>query len=257
MFHRSLRLPSQLFTHPPWRYIFTSPAVWGIVAGHTAVNWQFYTLLTQMPTYFHDILGFRINANGFLSALPYSCLFLTVLGGGKLADYLRSEHILSTKNVRRYFTVASLVGSSFFLVLTGFIGCSRPLQVICLIASTAVAGLAMGGGYNLSHLDVAPRYAGTLMGLSNAFATIPGFVSPELTGALTTAPSTRSQWQTLFYISAAISLVGAALFFGLIDGEVQSWAVEAPEDGDDSDATASSNNAAINSDEKTALYRKT
>ena len=37
-------------------------------------------------------------------------------------------------------------------------------------------------GYAVNHLDIAPRYAGILMGLSNSFASIPGFLSPMVTG---------------------------------------------------------------------------
>jgi hypothetical protein len=39
-------------------------------------------------------------------------------------------------------------------------------------------------GFNVNHLDVSPRFAGVLMGLSNAFATIPGFVGPTVAGIL-------------------------------------------------------------------------
>lgn len=37
--------------NPPWREIFTSTAVWAIVASHVSENWGFYTLLTQLPTF--------------------------------------------------------------------------------------------------------------------------------------------------------------------------------------------------------------
>jgi MFS transporter, ACS family, solute carrier family 17 (sodium-dependent inorganic phosphate cotransporter), other len=37
--------------NPPWKAIFTSSAVWAIVASHTAENWGFYTLLTQLPSF--------------------------------------------------------------------------------------------------------------------------------------------------------------------------------------------------------------
>ena len=37
--------------YPPWREIFTSTAVWAIVASHFSENWGFYTLLTQLPTF--------------------------------------------------------------------------------------------------------------------------------------------------------------------------------------------------------------
>lgn len=40
--------------------------------------------------------------------------------------------------------------------------------------------------YRVNHLDIAPQHASVLMGISNTFATIPGIVSPALTGYLVT-----------------------------------------------------------------------
>ena len=45
----------------PWKSIFTSLPVWAIIVGHFANNWGFYTILTNIPTYFKDILGVNIR----------------------------------------------------------------------------------------------------------------------------------------------------------------------------------------------------
>lgn len=36
-----------------------SGAVWGVVLGHTALNWGDYTLAQQLPTYLTNVLGYR------------------------------------------------------------------------------------------------------------------------------------------------------------------------------------------------------
>lgn len=38
-------------TKVPWKAIFTSKAVYAIVAANFSENWGFYTLLTQLPTF--------------------------------------------------------------------------------------------------------------------------------------------------------------------------------------------------------------
>lgn len=43
-------------------------------------------------------------------------------------------------------------------------------------------GIAACTGYGSNHLDIAPEYAGVLMGLTNTVATIPGVTAPYLTG---------------------------------------------------------------------------
>ncbi|XP_023222826.1 sialin-like [Centruroides sculpturatus] len=66
-------------------------------------------------------------------------------------------------------------------------------------------------------------FAGVLMGISNCFATIPGIVSPTITGQITTQ-KTQEEWKTVFFIAAGIYFVGA-IFYGLFaSGEKQNWA---------------------------------
>ena len=41
----------------------------------------------------------------------------------------------------------------------------------------------------MNHLDIAPRFAGTLMGITNTAGTVSGIVAPYVAGALASAPS--------------------------------------------------------------------
>ena len=64
------------------------------------------------------------------------------------------------------------------------------------------------------------------MGISNTFATIPGIVSPILTGHIIVNKS-KSEWNTVFWISTVIYVIGA-ITYGLIgSGETQYWAFTA------------------------------
>jgi hypothetical protein len=55
----------------PWKAIFTSLPVWGIVLGHASSNWGNYTLNQQLPTYLTDVLRFDLSLTGLLSSLCY------------------------------------------------------------------------------------------------------------------------------------------------------------------------------------------
>uniref|UniRef100_A0A4W5NVN6 Sialin n=1 Tax=Hucho hucho TaxID=62062 RepID=A0A4W5NVN6_9TELE len=93
--------------HIPWGSILKSMPLWAIVVAHFSYHWTFYTLLTLLPTYMNDVLGFSIKENGALSALPYiGCGLLAVLGG-QLADYLRENFFYRTVVIRKAF---SLIG---------------------------------------------------------------------------------------------------------------------------------------------------
>ncbi|KAM9804095.1 sialin [Neosynchiropus ocellatus] len=206
----------------PWRSIATSVPLWAIVVAHFSYNWTFYTLLTLLPTYMNDILGFSIQQNGFLSALPYmGCAVMAVIGG-QVADYLRETVQVPTVKVRKSFSLIGMIGPAVFLVAAGYIGCDYQLAITFLTISSALGGMS-ASGFNINHLDIAPSYAGILLGITNTFATIPGMVGPVIARSLTTH-NTIKEWQTVFYIAGAINLFGAGVYTLFGRGEVQPWA---------------------------------
>lgn len=56
-------------------------------------------------------------------------------------------------------------------------------SIICITIAVGLGAFAWSG-FAVNHLDIAPQYASVLMGIGNTFATIPGIVSPMLTGYL-------------------------------------------------------------------------
>ncbi|CAH1248088.1 SLC17A5 [Branchiostoma lanceolatum] len=166
--------------------------------------------------------------SGFLSAVPYLCIWLVIISGGQLADFLRENKFLSTTAVRKVFNCFGLVLPGIFMVATGYVDCSQQvLAIVFLTLSVAMGGLCMSG-FNVNHLDIAPRYAGVLMGISNCAATIPGFAGPAVVGILTKHANTwitrKHQWQIVFYITAGINAFGTITYLLMGDGTVQPWA---------------------------------
>ncbi|KAL4625052.1 sialin [Arapaima gigas] len=210
--------------HIPWESICRSLPLWAIVVAHFSYNWTFYTLLTLLPTYMRNILGFSIQQNGLLSALPYLGCWVVALLGGQAADHLRETCLFSTASVRKAFTVTGMIGPAVFLLATGYTGCNYVLAVVFLTVSSSLGGLT-ASGFNINHLDIAPSYAGILLGITNSFATIPGMVGPVVARALTRY-NTLQEWQSVFLISAAINVFGATFYSMFGKGEVQPWAVE-------------------------------
>lgn len=45
----------------PWRAIWTSAPFWALVIVHSGQNWGFWTLMTEMPSYFRQVLGVDIR----------------------------------------------------------------------------------------------------------------------------------------------------------------------------------------------------
>jgi len=97
----------------------------------------------------------------------------------------------------------------------------RGWAITCISLSLGCGGFAWAG-FSINHLDIAPQYAAILMGISNTIGTIPGIISPQVTGFLI-KDRTQEEWQYVFLITAGIYLLGA-IFYGLMaSGERQSW----------------------------------
>ncbi len=75
------------------------------------------------------------------------------------------------------------MGSATFLLLCGYFGTTTATTLPLIILAVGCAGFNFGG-WSVNHLDIAPRHAGVLMGITNLAATIPGFLGPQLAKAI-------------------------------------------------------------------------
>ncbi|XP_064597334.1 sialin-like [Liolophura sinensis] len=222
----------------PWLGIFTSMPFWAIFIAHFCNNWGFYTLLTCLPTYLSEVLHFNIKENGLLSALPYFCCWVTMNVTGFVVDYLREHRYLSTVHARKLATSLGFLFPGGFLVAAGYSGCNATLDVAFLTLALGLSGIYMSG-FIVNHLDIAPKFSGTLMGLTNCFGTLPGFLGPILAGYLTDKQQTSAQWQKVFYISCGIYVFGTVFYLAFASGDIQKWAqpksvtIEVNNDGSD------------------------
>lgn len=57
--------------------------------------------------------------------------------------------------------------------------------LLCLWQPILTVSNLCCSGFNVNHLDIAPRYASILMGISNGVGTLSGMVCPLIVGALT------------------------------------------------------------------------
>ncbi|KAI1901770.1 hypothetical protein AGOR_G00037820 [Albula goreensis] len=202
--------------------IFSVP-LWAIILAQMCSNWAYYTLLTSLPTYMDTVLHFDLRQNGFLSALPYLGGWLFSVSSGIIADTLLERELLGVTAVRKIFTLTGLLLPAAFLTAVGFVGCSGVLAVTFLTLSTSLGGTSAAGVF-INQIDIAPRYAGVLLGITNTFGTIPGVLAPIVMGYLT-KDRTLAGWRSVFCLSAGISATGAVIFTLFGSGKIQSWAM--------------------------------
>ncbi|KAK3096084.1 hypothetical protein FSP39_022938 [Pinctada imbricata] len=170
----------------PWLKLLTSTPVWAFVFCHICCTWGEYTFVTNIPSYMKEVLHFDIKTNGFLSALPYIGVSLWASISGNVADCLRRRNILNTDKVRKLFTTMGCLLPASFVIGLGFMNCTDSTYAVTLLTlSITMAGFQHGGGFMINPLDIAPSYAAIIVGISNTFATLPGFISPITVSELT------------------------------------------------------------------------
>lgn len=206
----------------PFKKAMKSPAVWGIIVAHFCNNWGFYTLLTDLPTYLSKMLDFNINQNGFYSALPYLLTWLFGIACSALCDHLIKNGYLSTTVARRLFNLMGHLFPAIFLFSITRIGHDSMLTYALLVAAMTSSG-ACYGGYASNHIDIASHFSGTLFGITNTIATIPGWMGPYVVGAFTNGNNTMQAWNNVFYLSSGLYMVSVILFSVLGQGEEQPW----------------------------------
>jgi len=211
----------------PWVKMLTSLPVWAIIIANFARSWTFYLLLIALPVYFREVFGIYPRELGTLEeSLPHLIMTLVVPFGGQLADYLRRNEILGTTNVRKIFNCGGFVGMALFLFILGMTQ-DWLTAVFAVNLAVCCSGFAISG-FNVNHLDIAPRYASILMGISNGVGTLAAFICPITVQHILVKHDSMEDftagWQIVFLKASSMHLFGALFYACFASGEVQDWA---------------------------------
>ncbi|XP_025918382.1 sodium-dependent phosphate transport protein 3-like isoform X2 [Apteryx rowi] len=198
--------------------------LWAIAVACFCTDWLFYMLLTSMPTFMSDVLHFDLTENGLLSALPYVGNGLGHILAGLLADFLLARRVFGTAAVRKLFSALGMLLPAVCLVAVPYIGCSSTAAVVLLTLALTIISMT-GAGININHIDIAPRYAGFLLGITNTFGIVSGIIAPTAVGLLV-SQDPQTGWRNAFFVSAALNLFGLIFYIAFGSGTIQDWARE-------------------------------
>lgn len=209
--------------YTPWSKIFTSIPFYSLIIVHACHNWGYWTLLTKMPAYMKSVLEFDIKANALLSSLPYLAMLIMCFVFSWSADRLIKNKILAPKYSRKLYNSIGHWIPMLALIGLGFVTKDHPHIAIGLLILAVGANAAAHLGFQVNHIDLAPNYAGTLMGITNGIANIISIIAPLMVGVIVTEESNLIQWRTVFLISAGVYFIGNLLFVIFSTTDLQPW----------------------------------
>ncbi|GFX70674.1 vesicular glutamate transporter 2.2 [Trichonephila clavipes] len=206
----------------PWKDIFSSMPMWAVIVAHFGHNYSFLMFLTMLPTYFNTILHFDIQLNGSISALPYTVQTVSTLMASYIADKLRESNKLSITTIRKLCNSIGLMGPG--LCCLGIIasGCHSTQIVVLLCVAMFLNGFVYSG-YNVTHVDMSPDFAGVLFGITNSISNTAGILSPMFVGLMTANGATLENWNRVFYITTAVYFSTAIFYAIFASAELQPW----------------------------------
>ncbi len=200
---------------PPWGKLLTNMPMWAIIVAHFTNNWTLYVILSWLPIYVNKGLGVDFASVGVIAMLPHvaSLIFLNIFG--TYADRLlaKGHNITRLRKTMQTLAFGGLAACLLMLPLVDSVWAA--IGFMCL--GKAFGALNMGG-HSVNHMDIAPKHAGTLMGLSNTAGTIPGIVAVTVTGFIL---DTTGSWDLVWQTTAGVTIAGGIFYLIFASGEKQ------------------------------------
>ncbi len=185
----------------PWKQLLSKKPVWALITSHFCHNWGTFILLTWMPTYYNQVLGLDLKSSGLFSVLPWITMAISANVGGWIADTMISKG-WSVTSVRKLMQSIGFLGPAFFLSQLGNVTTVTE-AVILMMLSQGTDAFSQSGLYS-NHADIAPEYAGVLLGLSNTAGVLAGVVGTWCTGLILDGGS----WSDVWSVAVAFYLIG-------------------------------------------------
>ena len=107
-------------------------------------------------------------------------------------------------------------GSAIVLAVVGYV--ESVVRAIALMCVGNIVGAFAMGGWGSNHMDIAPKHAGTLMGITNTAGTIPGIIGVYVSGLIL---QWTDSWILVFQVAAAFNLFGLLFYLVFARTEVE------------------------------------
>lgn len=197
----------------PWRRLLSHQAVWALIINHFCSNWTLYLMLAWLPSYFRDVQGLSVAGSGLFAIGPWVSQFVVGNAAAVIADRLIARGADITR-VRRFMQCVGLLGSATFF-LAASQAATPGTALLCMCGALGVGALSFAG-FATNHLDIAPRHADVLWGITNTAGTLPGIIGVAATGLLL---DLTGGYTATFIVAAGVNVIGAAVWYAWGTGE--------------------------------------
>ena len=184
-------------------------------------------LLTDLPKFLKEVLGYDIKASGAVAAVPYIMIWLGYLTSGWVSDLLVARRIVSFTSMRKICAMLAMFLPAILLFCSSLFERNVPVLVFMNLAMF-FQGFA-NSAYYVNYMDLSPRFSGVLCGIGNGVCAVAGLVGPVAVGKLLDAvdqsnhTALHKQWQLAFASASILWAVGSLQYIVFGSAERQPW----------------------------------
>jgi len=193
-----------------WRELFLSRTAWGTFLGLFCHNYNWYLLLTWLPTFLIRERHFSMGMMAFYNALPLCVTAVTTLAAGWWSDRLIARGA-EVARLRRKFMVAGMGLTAMTLPLSTLH--SHVLSMTFLVIAFAGLGLYVSNCWAFTQTLAGRGAAGRWTGMQNAVGNMGGVVAPVVTGILVQRTGT---FLAAFVTSSAVLTTGVLIYLFML-----------------------------------------
>eukprot|EP01041_Mallomonas_annulata_P012105 gene12105-25395_t len=184
---------------------FTHPASLSILTVQWVTSWTNFMLLSEIPSFLTDDLGFKLEAAGLVSIAPYIAQFISSILFGFIFEFCQRRFGWRTRVIRQIAGFISLFGSGSLLIACSFAP-SQSSAVILLILALFCFGAAQCG-VSCAYLDVSPNYSTVLHAVGSTLGAIAGMSAPMIVAYCTATWEGVWGWRIVFMLTAFQSFI--------------------------------------------------
>jgi MFS family permease len=201
------------------RALIAHPMFWAVTLGAFFYSYYWYFILTWVPSYLVNELGYSNLRMGATLGLPLAGTAVTSLIAGAGADRVIRRTGAAALEVRKAFVAG---GFALACTIIGVATLPPGASVLPLfLVSMCGMGFGVSNYWALTHLIAPERLIGRVLGYQNTIAQLAGVVAPIATGILVGA---EKRFQTAIVVAGLSPLVaGAALLLWLRARHIESF----------------------------------
>ncbi|ESO94022.1 hypothetical protein LOTGIDRAFT_104455, partial [Lottia gigantea] len=204
----------------PWKDILTSLPLWSLLIANFAVIFIFYSWISHLPQLLNSVLHMNIVNNGMTSSLPHICAATSTLFAGWLSDFLENKYKVSSTLLRKLYIFFCLALDAVLFLVASFILESQ-LVLLCILLVFFLQGFIWSAVLT-NNLDLSAEYSWFIAGSICLASAISGILGPSLNGIIL-GKGGLMQWKIVFYMDAAVCLIGGIVYATFGSAEDQRW----------------------------------